>query len=82
MEREVPPMLDDRDLALLQRLAAAAHGTADGTTLAEALGLPHERAATHLWHLQDEGCTNMHLAGTRATWTITETGRAHLPTAS
>ena len=75
-------MLDAPDRSFLQRLATTAQGTADSTTLAAALGLPSAEATDHLWHLQDAGCTNMHLAGTRATWMITETGRAHLPTAS
>ena len=79
---EGPPMLDDRDLSLLQRLATTAHGTADSMTLAAALGLAPEEATDHLWHLQGAGCVHVHLAQTRYLWSMTEPGRARLPAAA
>jgi hypothetical protein len=75
-------MLDDRDLSVLQRLAATAHGTADSTTLAAALGLPPDETIDHLWHLQGQGCVHVHLAQTRYIWSMTEAGRTRLPAAA
>jgi hypothetical protein len=71
-------MLDLHDLTLLQRLAITDDEPTDGAMLAEELGMPGDEITHHLWHLQGEGCAAMHLAGTRFTWTITDTGRANL----
>jgi hypothetical protein len=68
-------MLDERDRTLLHRLATIQTAPADGTALADDLGLPGDETTDHLWHLQSEGLANAHLAGTRLTWSLTEAGR-------
>jgi predicted ArsR family transcriptional regulator len=68
-------MLDERDRTLLHRLATTHSEPADGTALADDLGLPDDETTDHLWHLQSEGLANAHLTGKRLTWSLTGAGR-------